>query len=133
MGLSAWLLQLNVPAKMPVKIYFRGLQRPDSRAMLNSQTVTLQQSGTARCSKLVCWVQAAWAAIQVYLELHQKPMNMNHGDDDLANSSLSPEELKKLKLKRKKVTCSLLPTIVRFTPMLQAHKKPWQFNRSFLG
>lgn len=48
-------------------------------------------------------LQAAWAAIQVYLELHQKPAAVNHGDDDLANSGLSAEELKKLKLKRKKV------------------------------
>ena len=70
------------------------------------------------CSKLFCWVQAAWAAIQVYLELHQKPMNSNHGDDDLANSGLSAEELKKLKLKRKKVTFSLSPTIVTAAPML---------------
>lgn len=48
-------------------------------------------------------VQAAWAAIQVYLELDQKPAAARHADDDLANSGLSPEELKKLKLKRKKV------------------------------
>lgn len=48
-------------------------------------------------------VQAAWAAIQVYLELHQKPAAVNSADDDLANSGLSAEELKKLKLKRKKV------------------------------
>lgn len=48
-------------------------------------------------------MQAAWAAIQVYLELHQKPAAASHGDDDLANSGLSPEDLKKAKLKRKKV------------------------------
>ena len=48
-------------------------------------------------------LQAAWAAIQVYLELHQKPAAVSHADDDLANSGLSAEELKKLKLKRKKV------------------------------
>ncbi|CAK0738600.1 hypothetical protein CVIRNUC_001066 [Coccomyxa viridis] len=50
----------------------------------------------------IFYSKAAWAAIQVYLELHQKPTNLNHGDDDLTNSNLSPEELKKLKLKRKK-------------------------------
>ncbi len=50
-----------------------------------------------------CDLQAAWAAIQVYLELHQKPAAVNSADDDLANSGLSAEELKKLKLKRKKV------------------------------
>jgi len=48
-------------------------------------------------------MQAAWAAIQVYLELHQKPAAATHGDDDLANSGLSPEDLKKATLKRKKV------------------------------
>ena len=80
--------------------------------MLNTQTGSPDQSRTARCSELFCWAQAAWAAIQVYLELHQKPTNLNHGDDDLANSNLSPEELKKLKLKRKKVTHCLFPDVV---------------------
>ncbi len=47
-------------------------------------------------------MQAAWAAIQVYLELDQKPAAKDHADDDLANSRLSPEELKRAKLKRKK-------------------------------
>ena len=48
-------------------------------------------------------MQAAWAAIQVYLELYQKPAAASHGDDDLVQSGLSPEDLKKAKLKRKKV------------------------------
>ena len=115
-------LVISVLAKMPVKISFGGLPTLSCRAVLKTQTGSLDQCRTARCSKLVCGVQAAWAAIQVYLELHQKPTNLNHGHDDLANSNLSPEDLKKLKLKRKKVTCCSFPDAVRTATRLQAHQ-----------
>lgn len=54
---------------------------------------------------LVC-VQAAWAAIQVYLDLDRAPASGNSKgqEQDAADAKLSPEELKKLKLKRKKVS-----------------------------
>ena len=109
---------------MPVNISLGGLPTLQGRAALTSQNSTLEHCRRAACSKPFCWVQAAWAAIQVYLELHQKPTNLNHGDDDLANSNLSPEDLKKLKLKRKKVTCCLFPDAVRIATRLQAHQNP---------
>ena len=121
-SLGLWV-ELN--AKMPVKTSLRGLPTLYCRAVLNTQTGTLDRSRVARCKERLRWVQAAWAAIQVYLELHQKPTHLSHGDDDLANQNLSPEELKKLKLKRKKVTCSLLPDTVRVVTRLQAHHKLW--------
>ncbi len=53
----------------------------------------------------MCCLQAAWAAIQVYLELDRAPASAaNNGNaQDGADSKLSPEELKKLKQKRRKV------------------------------
>lgn len=50
-------------------------------------------------------LQAAWAAIQVYLELDRAPASAANAASaqDAADAKLSPEELKRLKQKRRKV------------------------------
>ncbi len=53
----------------------------------------------------VCCLQAAWLAIQVYLELDRAPAaaaNAAQAQEE-ADAKLPPEELKKLKQKRRKV------------------------------
>lgn len=54
---------------------------------------------------VVLGLQAAWAAIQVYLELDRAPASAANAASaqDAADAKLSPEELKKLKQKRRKV------------------------------
>ena len=74
------------------------------------------ENNTALSSKtpeqLVCWwLQAAWAAVQVYLDLDRRSTSSaDHAEDgDAAASSLSPEELKKLKQRRRKVRSWAIP------------------------
>jgi hypothetical protein len=56
-------------------------------------------------------LQAAWAAIQVYLELDRAPASAANAANaqSAADAKLSPEELKKLKQKRRKVRSHICP------------------------
>ena len=63
------------------------------------------KSSAAIVGELRPFLQAAWAAVQVYLDLDRRASTSGAQADgaDAATSSLSPEELKRLKQKRRKV------------------------------